>query len=259
MRSLAAPAILLDVFDLHDRDRVVAFLTAEHGKKRGVARGARRKYSRFSGRLQPLSKVRIAWFEKDGRDLVRIEDADLLRPAVHLQSTLEGLLLSAAMADHMLEFAQENEASGPFFRLLDSSLAALEAGAGLNLAARYYETWVLRLAGIFPPPRECPLCGRELGEGEPAALATAGDALVCTRCAGLGDAPQGTLRVSPEALGFLRRSARESLVAMTAAPPPRAVLAEVEEVTGKVRRAFLGHELKSYAVIRQTLGGAPLP
>ncbi len=254
MRTVAAPALLLDVFDLHDRDRVVTFLTAEHGKKRGVARGARRKYSRFSGRLQPLSKVRIAWFEKDGRDLVRIEDADLLRPATRFQSTLEGILLSAVMADHMLEFAQENEASGPFFRLLDSSLAALEEGAALNLAARYYETWVLRLAGIFPAPRECPLCGRELSAEEPAALAAAGDALVCTRCAG-----SGAERVSAMALTFLRRSARESLPAIAATPPSREALAEVEQVAGKVRRAFLGHELKSYQVLRQTLGTTALP
>lgn len=254
MRSIAAPAILLDVFDLQERDRIVAFLTAEHGKKRGVARGARRKYSRFSGRLQPLSKVRIAWFEKDGRDLVRIEDADLLRPATRLQSTLEGLLLSATMADHMLEFAQENEASGPFFRLLDSSLAALEEGAGLALAARYYETWVLRLAGVFPPPRECPHCGRELSADEPVALAAAGDALLCSSCAGYGATPVGQA-----ALAFLRRSARESLTTMAASPPPHQVLAEVEEVAGRVRRAFLGHELKSYPVMRRTLGGAALP
>ena len=51
MSLTSAEAILLDVVDLHDRDRIVTFLTRERGKLRGVARGARRKYSRFAGQL----------------------------------------------------------------------------------------------------------------------------------------------------------------------------------------------------------------
>jgi len=53
MRILTAAALVLDVFDLHERDRIVAYLTAEHGQRRGVARGARTKFSRFAGQLQP--------------------------------------------------------------------------------------------------------------------------------------------------------------------------------------------------------------
>ena len=45
---------------LHDRDRIVTFLTREYGKKRGVARGARVKHSRFGGQLQPLANFGLA-------------------------------------------------------------------------------------------------------------------------------------------------------------------------------------------------------
>ena len=255
MRFATAPALLLDVFDLHDRDRIVTFLTAERGKVRGVARGARRKYSRFAGQLQPLAKVALTWFEKEGRDLARITGVELLRPARRLNSTLEGILMGGYLADHMLEFAQENEASDASFRLLDSSLEALEAGVDLGLAARYYETWVLRLAGIFPPPRQCPQCGRSLGPEEGAVLGPAGEALLCAACG--ADAP-GALRVSPAALDFLRRTAREGLAAIASRPPEPAVLAEVEALAARVRRAFLGHELKSHGVMQRTLGEAGL-
>ena len=47
--------------DLQDRDRIVTFLTPEYGLKRGVARGARRKYSRYAGQLQLLAKVELTW------------------------------------------------------------------------------------------------------------------------------------------------------------------------------------------------------
>ncbi|HRC88176.1 MAG TPA: DNA repair protein RecO, partial [Thermoanaerobaculia bacterium] len=200
MRFASAVAILLDVFDLHDRDRVVSFLTVEQGRVRGVASGAKRKHSRFAGQLQPLAKVKVTWLDKQGRDLVRITDVELVRPADFLCRSLEEILLGSYLADSMSHFAQENEEAPTAFRLLDSTLEALREGADLNLAARYYETWVLRLAGIFPPPRECPLCGNPFEPGEAASLAPTGDALICRRCA----ATEGPgMLVSPAALEFL--------------------------------------------------------
>ncbi len=250
MRNLSAPAFVLDVVDLHERDRIVSFLTAEWGKKRGVARGARAKYSRFAGQLQPLAKVQVSWFEKEGRDLVRLNDVSLLRPSVALQTDLEGILLGCCLAEHMMEFAQENEASDPFFRLLDTTLQAIAEGVDRDLAARYYEIWVLRLAGIFPPPRECPLCGRDLAAG--ATLVEDDAALVCRECAGPGRA-----QVSPRLVELLRRSAREKLARLAEQPPTQEDLAATEKLCTRVRRSFLQHELKSYRVMRETLAGLP--
>src|SRR6266496_1260972 len=88
-------ALILDVRDLHDRDRIVTFLTREFGKKKGVAKGARLKHSRFGGQLQPLAKVQVTWFEKEGSELGRISSVDLVRPAHRLQSDLEGILLGS--------------------------------------------------------------------------------------------------------------------------------------------------------------------
>ena len=51
---------------------------------------------------------------------MRLGSLELKRPATFLQGELEGLLLGSYLADHMLEFAQENEASAELYRLLDS-------------------------------------------------------------------------------------------------------------------------------------------
>ena len=249
MRLFEAEAILLDVVDLHEADRIVVFLTREFGQKRGAARGARRRYSRFAGELQPLAKVRARWFEKEGRDLARISQVELLRPAKRLNADLEGILTGACLAEHMKVFVPENEASELPFRLLDSTLAALEEGVDRALAARYFEAWALRLAGIFPEPRECPRCGRPLEE---AALAVDDASLVCRECAG-----PGALAVSADALAFFRRIGRENLPRVAAHPPSAGVLSEIEAICGRIRRHFLGHELASYDVLRRTLGGLP--
>lgn len=247
MRRLAADAILLDAFDLHERDRIVTFLTAQWGRKRGVARGARAKYSRFAGQLQPLSKVAVHWFEKDGRDLVRIESIELMRPCRTLLQDLDGILLASYLAEHLVAFAQENEDSEAFYRLLDGTIAWLDEGIDRDLAARYFEVWVLRLAGIFPAPRECPVCRRPLAGGAGAALDRSGPEIRCRDCA-----PDREARISPAALSFLLRSARETPPVMGGQAAAPAILREIETLCAQVRTCFLHQELRSYDVMLAT-------
>lgn len=242
-----AEALILDVRDLHDRDRIVTFLTREHGKRSGVAKGARVKHSRFGGQLQPLAKVQVTWFERDGRDLVRVSSVELIRAAQSLQSDLEGLLLGSYLADHLLEFAQEGEASDHLYRLLDSTLQALAGGVDRDLATRYFEAWVLRIAGVFPAPHVCPSCGRPFPP-EGAMLPRSGETILCLDCGG----PSG-FAVAPESLEFLCRIGREALPATAGRPPGPGVLRQVEAVCMQVRRAFLQRELRSYDVIQTTL------
>jgi DNA repair protein RecO (recombination protein O) len=247
MRILAGEAILLDAIDLQERDRIVTFLTAEWGRKRGVARGARAKYSRFAGQLQPLSKVAVRWFEKEGRELVRIESVELIAPCRALLEDLDGILLASYLAEHLVCFAQENEDSESFYRLLDGTLRWIEQGVDRDLAARYFEVWVLRLAGIFPPPRECPVCGRSLVDAGGAVIDPAGPEIRCRDCATDREA-----RLSGAAVAFLLRTAREAPPAIAGAGASAAVLREVERACAQVRTCFLHQELRSYQVMEAT-------
>ena len=250
MRFHTCEALLLDVRDLHDRDRIVVFLTREHGKKSGVARGSRTSHSRFAGQLQPLGKAQVTWFEKEGRDLVRISAVELMRPVHRLQADLEGILLCTYLADHMLEFAQEDESSDLLYRLLDSTIEALLEGVDRDLAARYFESWVLRLGGIFPAPDACPQCGRALA-GQ-AVLPPPGETLLCADCGGMNGRGGQGLVVSAGTLEFLQRIGRWNLAQANRSAPKAATLRQVEELCARVRRHFLQHELRSYEVIQRT-------
>jgi DNA repair protein RecO (recombination protein O) len=247
MALMTAEALILDVMDLHDRDRIVTFLTREHGKKKGVAKGARTKHSRFGGQLQPLAKAQVTWFEKEGRDLARISSVELIRTAHPLQADLEGILLGSYLADHLLEFAQEGEASDHLYRLLDATVQALLAGVDRDLAARYFEAWVLRLTGVFPAPYACPACGSPFPP-EGAVLQRSGESLLCLDCGG-----HGGFAVSPATLELLCRIGRESLPAVAERAPEAPVLRQVEALCAQVRRHFLQRELRSYGVMQAAL------
>ena len=55
MPLYTADALVLRTYKLGEADRIVVFLTRDRGKKRGVAKGARRPRSRLMGALEPLT------------------------------------------------------------------------------------------------------------------------------------------------------------------------------------------------------------
>src|SRR6266481_4483218 len=52
MPLYSADALILRTYKLGEADRIVVFLTRDRGKKRGVAKGARRTKSNFVGALE---------------------------------------------------------------------------------------------------------------------------------------------------------------------------------------------------------------
>lgn len=249
MKRRSGEALLLQTIDLHERDRIVVFLSRDWGLKRGAARSAKARFSRFGGELQQLAKVHLSWFEKPDRDLVRLGDAEMIRSPGALHADLEGILVSSYLAEHMQTFAQENEPENHLYRLLDSTVEALLAGCDRSLAARYLECWTLRLSGVFPAPRQCPSCGAALA-GE-AVLAVDAAGLLCPSCgAGAG----ANRRIGEPALAFLRRIGGADLPRLQRNGGFEAsTLKAVEAVAREVRRAFLGKELRSYGVMQRTL------
>ena len=79
MPLYTAEALVLRTYKLGEADRIVVFLTRDRGKKRGVAPNARRSRKRFGAALEPLTEVRVAYFEKERRDLVGLNYAEPVR------------------------------------------------------------------------------------------------------------------------------------------------------------------------------------
>jgi DNA repair protein RecO (recombination protein O) len=147
-----AEALVLRTYKLGDADRIVVFLTRDRGKKRGVAKGARRARSRFLGALEPLTDVRVAYFERERRELVGMNYADTVRSPLGLQGA-DALGYVSYFAELLDEWAQDSDADDRLYRLGVSMLDALSAGAPVEPLARYFEYWLLRLQGVYPEAR----------------------------------------------------------------------------------------------------------
>src|ERR1041384_2453217 len=84
-----ADALILRTYKLGEADRIVVFLTRDRGKKRGVAKGARRPRSKFGAALEPMTEVRLAYFEKETRELVGLNYAEPVRSPLSLAGPAE--------------------------------------------------------------------------------------------------------------------------------------------------------------------------
>ena len=235
MPLYTADALILRTYKLGEADRIVVFLTRDRGKKRGVAKGARRPRSRFAAALEPMTEARVAYFEKERRELVGLNYAEPVRSPMSMVGagagvggpkgpplrdcsgaplgapTFDALGHIGYFAELLDEWAQEADADDRLFRLGASMLDALSAGAPVEPLARYFEYWLLRLQGVYPESR-------------------------------------GTL--SDEAMAFLAASRAAAPQQVGQIPAPRAVLRELEQVHRALIAMHLEKTLKSDRVLR---------
>src|SRR2546430_6872381 len=232
-------AIVLHTYAARERDKLVVFLTPDHGKRKGWAYGARSLKSRFGAGLEPLAKVRIVYVEREAEEVVRIESVDLVRSLFPAQQDLVTSIAASYIAEAVDTFAQADDPSELIYRLLDRTTEALLAGAAPLRVVAYAEIWMLRLAGILPSLRNCMECHEPLGR--PLRFDARANGFVCANCA-VRDTEVVSNEVS-DALDAVMRISVADFAALDIAPD---VLFEVRALAGYVRRHFLGHELKSY-------------
>ena len=248
MPVYTSDALILRTYKLAEADRIVVFLTRDRGKKRGVAKGARRAKSRFSGTLEALTRASVAYYERELRDLVRINYVEPQQSA--LAAVARGTQNASALghaeyfAELIDEWAPEGHADERLYRLGASTIDALASGAETERLARYFEFWLLRLQGVYPQLTVCPECGGAFDGG--AVMRPREQHYVCRRCA----AGDGTT-VSVAALRFLRAAAAANPVTLADIPLEAAPSRELEIAHRRLIQAHLEKELKSVRVLRQ--------
>jgi len=250
MRNYTVDALVLRTYRYGEADRIVVFLTEDRGKKRGVAKNATVSRRRFGAALEPLTRGRVAYVERESRELVRI---DRIEPRLTPLGATAGR--AAGDAAHVLghagyfaelldEWAPEGAPNERLFRLGAAIGEALAGSSSIEALARYFEYWVLRLEGVYPALDVCPRCGRAtLSQG--AWLAMADRTYVCLECG------QGRPRLSSEAVAFLGSLASRTPADAAASTVSSRVLKEIEDVHDRLMALHLEKELRSARVVRE--------
>jgi len=246
MPLYTADALVLRTYKLGEADRIVVFLTEDRGKKRGVAKGARRPRSRFMGALEPLTHVRVAYFEKERRELVGLNYAETARSPMSVPPDALGYI--GYFAELLDQWAPDADpTSERLYRLGAALIDALACGVPVEAVARYFEYWLLRLQGVYPSIDDCSACGGPL-DARGAYLAPGSHVFACAGCSPA--APIREPHLSASALAFLRGARRVAPRAVETLATGAEALRELELVHRCLMGQHLERELKSTRVLR---------
>lgn len=181
MPARETEAIILKTFPLGESDRLVSFFGRSSGRLRGVAAGARKVKNRYGSTLEVLSHVQLWYVERETRDLVRIQQCELLESFHKAQSDYglsTGLAVISEIAERVLP---EQEAAEAMFRLLLLVVREIERRGSWELPLPYFAFWTVKLGGWLPSFSRCAACGRSFGE-EPAFSFSHAAGLFCAEC-----------------------------------------------------------------------------
>jgi DNA repair protein RecO (recombination protein O) len=163
MPVYSADAIVLRTYRYGEADRIVVFLTEDRGKKRGVAKNATRSRRRFGAALEPLTRGRATYVEREHRELVRLDRIDPTGSPLAVVAGREpgeaaqGLGYTAYFAELLDEWAPDSAPNERLYRLGAAVSRALGGAGSTDALARYFEFWLLRLEGVYPAAEELDL------------------------------------------------------------------------------------------------------
>ena len=211
-----------------------------------MAKRARRPKSSFGAGLERLSHVRMAYFQRETRELVNLDSCEL----IHSQFALVSDYWTGVALDYFAEVAEQllppAEPGEKFFRLLLAVLESLRAPEAAKAwrAVTYFSLWALRLSGWLPELHVCLGCGSVLDDPENPQRAYFGRGqagLLCSHCR----EPQGPWvgAGSWELSAASRSLAAEMLRKPVTGLPPL----EWSQATAADLRGFLVQQIEAHA------------
>jgi DNA repair protein RecO (recombination protein O) len=249
-----ATGIVIRSFDYGESDRIVTFFTLEHGKIKGIAKGARRSRRRFSNSLDLFCHVRIHFFEKEDRSLTRIDQCDVIEFYPGLSRDIVKMGYCSYFVELVDAMVGEGQAHQGLFDLLRAFLSIVDRMEPKEEMLRIFEIRLLSLLGYRPNLNSCTRCRKGLDQLEGIYFVPARGGIFCEKCCPTGadflTLTMGTARVLEKLAGTdLSKIHRVRF-------SPRS-LTESREILPRFIQHYLNRELKSLRFLESVRQGVP--
>jgi DNA repair protein RecO (recombination protein O) len=237
-------AIILQTYPLGEADRLVSFLSRSMGRVRGVASGARKTKNRFGSTLERLSHVNMRFYEKANKELVRINECELVESFLSAFSDYDSGVALAILSEVTETVLPDHEASDANFRLLLLTAQMIKRTRRSELPLAYFSLWTVKLGGWLPPLDRCARCGRTFEAKDSAYFSPSASAVACSKCR-----KPGMRTLSAAALSGARRILAERLDKLTEEMVPPRAARDLTDVMLDLIEHQIGRKLNARALL----------
>jgi DNA repair protein RecO (recombination protein O) len=227
--------------DYREADKIVTLFTLEHGKLKGVARGAKKSVKRFGGALELFARLKLELYLKEG--LSQIFSADITTVFPRIREDLMKIGLASYVCEITDAMLPEGMSNPRLFRLITAYLEHLDFSSATPSDRRFFELNFLNILGYRPMLEQCVVCAIELSGDARSSSSTAASGLMCGKC-GRGERP-----VNMATVFLLRRALLTGRFGVINFPP-----AEMEEAEIFIDWAIASHiqrPLKTLSFLRE--------
>ena len=246
MALLKTEAVVLKGWNLGETSKILSLYTRDFGKIKVVAKGGRGPKSQFKGCLEPLTHIRVIYYDKRTRDLQLLSKVDLIDPHFHIIGDMKRTTLGLAAVELVHRAVAGEEPIPKVFDLLVNVLQTIDNGNGfLEGILWFFEGHFIDLMGYKPTWDTCLNCGKSLGAGGGFFQPQSGG-LLCNRCGSSG----GGLVVGGETLEILYWLQRGNLNDVDSLEPSPSQKAEIRRMFDRYFKTHIDHmgSLKSLGI-----------
>jgi DNA repair protein RecO (recombination protein O) len=243
-RVYRTEAVIIRRSDFGEADRLLTLITPL-GKRRVVAKGARKTTSRLAGHIELFTHASLLLAV--GRNLDIITQSVILHGFDQLRGDLRRISAAYYAAELIDRLTEEDDENRPAFELLVATLGALDTSRNPDLALRFYELHLLGYLGYRPQLYHCAVCQEALTE-EANRFSPAGGGALCPRCAPTDRAAIPMSLPAFKLLRFLQAQPLDAIERLNISP---AVRAEAEQLLRVYIRRILERDLKSVAFLEE--------
>jgi DNA repair protein RecO (recombination protein O) len=182
MEIIISPAIIMRIMELGETDLLVAFITPDKGRLKGLAKGARKSRRRFANCLDHFCLANLEYEIRRKGDLHFLHSGKLIQAFPGLRSDFSSL----SLASYLIELTEVLFPLGVpdknIFQLLRDSLSLLDKGERNDALRIYFEARAMTLGGYRINFERCCNCRRPYtGEGKAVFVQEKGG-ISCLKC-----------------------------------------------------------------------------
>lgn len=173
-------AIIIRKRGFRETSLIMTFFTRDHGKLKGLLKGARADRFKFSSSLEPFSENNIVFYRKTKGEIHLISVCDQVNDFGNIRLSLEKINLAAYFCNLIELFLPLEDPQVKVYDLLKDSLQSIHAYVDLGFLKKLFEVKLLSLSGFKPHLDACISCSKVINSKCHFNLKLGG--LVCSDC-----------------------------------------------------------------------------